>query len=103
MSSHFVVLATLALAILFSPETLVLGLVLMVVWRFMAPPFFQGVTLPKRSDLILETPEDEAAVVPRFGLPDSGNMPTVVAPDLSNLPAGETAINPETGEEFTKG
>ena len=28
MSSHFVVLATLALAILFSPETLVLGLVL---------------------------------------------------------------------------
>ena len=23
-------------------------------------------------------------------------------PDLSNLPPGETAINPETGEEFTK-
>jgi len=38
-----------------------------------------------------------------FGLPDSGDMPTIIAPDLSNLPAGETAINPETGEEFTKG
>ena len=38
-----------------------------------------------------------------FGLPDSGDMPTVIAPDLSNLPAGETAINPETGEEFTRG
>ena len=83
---------------------LVLGLVLMVVWRLMAPPFFQGMTLPKRShDLILETAEDEAAAVARFGLPDSGNMPTVIAPDLTNLPPGETAINPETGEEFTKG
>jgi hypothetical protein len=37
-----------------------------------------------------------------FGLPDSGDMPTIIAPDLSNLPAGETAINPETGEEFTR-
>jgi len=26
----------------------------------------------------------------------------VIAPDLSNLPAGETAVNPETGEEFTR-
>ena len=43
-----------------------------------------------------------AAVEPMFGLPDSGDMPTVIAPDLSNLPPGETAINPETGEEFTK-
>jgi hypothetical protein len=25
-----------------------------------------------------------------------------VAQDLSNLPPGETAIDPETGEEFTK-
>ena len=43
------------------------------------------------------------AVEPMFGLPDSGDMPTVIAPDLSNLPPGETALNPETGEEFTKG
>ena len=46
--------------------------------------------------------QDEAAAVAHFGLPDSGNMPTVVAPDLSNLPPGETAVDPETGEEFTK-
>ncbi len=81
---------------------LVLGLVLMVIWRFMAPPFFQGATLERRHDLILETAVDEAAAVAHFGLPDSGNMPTVVAPDLSNLPPGETAVDPETGEEFTK-
>ncbi len=29
-------------------------------------------------------------------------MPTVIAPDLSNLPPGQTAINPATGEKFTK-
>ena len=29
-------------------------------------------------------------------------MPTVVATDLSNLSEGETAVDPETGEEFTK-
>jgi hypothetical protein len=29
-------------------------------------------------------------------------MPTVISQDLSNLPAGETAVNPDTGEEFTK-
>ena len=40
--------------------------------------------------------------VAHFGLPDSGQMPTVIAPDLSNLPAGERAVDPTTGEEFTK-
>jgi hypothetical protein len=29
-------------------------------------------------------------------------LPTVVAKDLSNLPPGETALDPETGVEFTK-
>ena len=33
-----------------------------------------------------------------FGLPDSGEMPTVIAPDLSNLPPGRTAVDPLTGE-----
>jgi hypothetical protein len=28
-------------------------------------------------------------------------MPTVIAPDLSNLPPGQTAIDPQTGETFT--
>jgi amino acid transporter len=81
---------------------LVLGVILMVVWRLASPDFFQGRTLSRRSsaDLVL-TPA--TAVEPMFGLPDSGDMPTVIAPDLSNLPPGETALNPETGEEFTKG
>jgi hypothetical protein len=79
---------------------LILGLVLMVVWRFMSPGFFKGVTLPKRADLLLEPAVGSVA---RFGLPDSGDMPTVIAADLSNLPAGGTAVDPATGEEFTKG
>ncbi|WP_328352102.1 APC family permease [Mycobacterium sp. NBC_00419] len=80
---------------------LVLGVILMIVWWLASPDFFRGRTLSRRSsaDLVL-TPA--TAVEPMFGLPDSGDMPTVIAPDLSNLPPGETAINPETGEEFTK-
>ncbi|EHB58454.1 amino acid permease-associated region [Mycolicibacterium rhodesiae JS60] len=81
---------------------LVLGVILMVVWWLMSPDFFAGRTLTRRSsaDLVLEP---ATAVEAHFGLPDSGDMPTVIAPDLSNLPPGETALNPETGEEFTKG
>ena len=81
---------------------LLLGVVMMVAWRIAAPPYFHGLTLPVRNsaDLLLVPATGVEAM---FGLPDSGDMPTVIAPDLSNLPAGETAINPETGEEFTKG
>ena len=80
---------------------LVLGVVVMIVWWLLSPDFFRGRTLSRRSsaDLVLAPP---TAVDPMFGLPDSGDMPTVIAPDLSNLPPGETAVNPETGEEFTK-
>ncbi len=80
---------------------LALGVVAMVAWWIASPPFFHGLTLSRRSsaDLILEP---ATAVEPTLGLPDSGDMPTVIAPDLSNLPPGETAINPETGEEFTR-
>ena len=81
---------------------LVLGVVMMVAWRIAAPPYFHGLTLPVRNsaDLLLVP---AIGVEAMFGLPDSGDMPTVIAPDLSNLPPGETAINPETGEEFTRG
>jgi amino acid transporter len=79
---------------------LALGVILMVIWRIMAPGFFKGVTLPKRADLLLEPAVGSVA---RFGLPDSGEMPTVISPDLSNLPERETALDPVTGEEFTKG
>ncbi|MCB0257459.1 MAG: APC family permease, partial [Anaerolineae bacterium] len=80
---------------------LVLGVIVMIVWWLMSPDYFRGRTLSRRSsaDLVLAPP---TAVDPMFGLPDSGDMPTVIAPDLSNLPPGETAVNPETGEEFTK-
>ena len=81
---------------------LALGMVLMVIQWISAPDYFRGLTLSRRSsaDLVLLP---ATAVEPMFGLPDSGDMPTVIAPDLSNLPPGETALNPETGEEFTKG
>lgn len=80
---------------------LALGLVVMAAWWIAAPPFFQGRTLSKRSsaELLLEPIGHIEATL---GLPDSGDVPTVIAPDLSNLPPGETALNPETGEEFTK-
>ncbi len=80
---------------------LALGLVMMVVWWIASPAFFHGHTLPRRSsaDLVLVPAVN---VEPHLGLPDSGDMPTVIAPDLSNLPPGETAVNPETGEEFTR-
>ena len=81
---------------------LALGVVMMIVWWIASPAFFHGHTLSRRSsaDLVLEPAVN---VEPTLGLPDSGDMPTVIAPDLSNLPPGETAVNPETGEEFTKG
>jgi len=81
---------------------LALGLIAMVAWWIASPDYFHGLTLSRRSsaDLVLVP---ATAVEPMFGLPDSGDMPTVIARDLSNLPPGETAINPETGEEFTKG
>jgi amino acid transporter len=81
---------------------LVLGVVMMVVWWLIKPDFFHGRILSRRSsaDLVLEP---ATAVDAHFGLPDSGDMPTVIAPDLSNLPPGEAAVNPETGEEFTRG
>ncbi|MCV7227241.1 APC family permease [Mycolicibacterium komossense] len=78
---------------------LVLGVVLMFVYWAMEPDFFRGKTLPRRSDLLLEP---ATASVAHFGLPDSGQMPTVISPTLSNLPAGETAVDPRTGKEFSK-
>lgn len=81
---------------------LLLGVALMLVQRAVSPAFFRGETLPRRGahDLILAgvPMEDETVRLPDSGLPD-----IVIAPDLSNLPEGATAIDPETGEEFRKG
>ncbi|NEN06646.1 APC family permease [Diaminobutyricibacter tongyongensis] len=75
---------------------LLIGLVLMGIWWLIKPDFFKGETLPMRSDdLVLANVEGGLA---GFGLPDSGEFATVIAPDLSNLPPGQTAINIETGE-----
>ena len=64
---------------------LLLGALLMLVFSRIDPPFFQGRTLvPGRPDLLL-SPDGVVATV---GLPDSGRMPTVISPDLSNLPPG---------------
>lgn len=79
---------------------MLLGVVLMLVMMVKAPDFFRGLTLQKRADDLLLVPA--AGSVAAFGLPDSGRMPTVIAPDLSNLPPGETAIDPLTGERITK-
>ncbi len=79
---------------------LLIGVVVMIAWWIASPDFFHGLTLSRRSsaDLVL----DSAVKVPTLGLPDSGDMPTVISPDLSNLPPGETAVDPETGVEFTR-
>ena len=78
---------------------LLLGAVLMVIWNVMAPDYFRRLTVPKRGegDLIILTPETELETV---RLPDSGLPSLVVAPDLSNLPEGLTAIDATTGEAF---
>ena len=82
--------------------SLLLGVVLMFVWQSIRPGYFRGETLPKRdsSELVLVATQD-AGVTLR--LPDSGDMSTVIADDLSNLPPGQTAINPATGQRFSRG
>ncbi len=78
---------------------ILLGVVLMIVWRLRAPAFFRGETLPRRGahDLVLAGPQTLAET--GFRLPDSGLPGIVVAQNLSNLPDGATAVNVGTGEE----
>ena len=77
--------------------SLLLGVILMEIYARISPSYFQGETLPMRhSAELLLVPADGS--VARFGLPDSGEMPTVIAPDLSNLPPGRAAVDPLTGE-----
>jgi amino acid transporter len=75
---------------------LLLGVVVMLISNMVAPAFFRGETLAKRTsaDLVLVVPsfEDETLRLPDSGLPD-----LVIAPDLSNLPEGMLAEDLETG------
>jgi hypothetical protein len=73
---------------------LVVGAVLLVIWRIIRPDFFQGRTLPRRSDDLVLPGAREAG----FGLPDSRLPATVIAPDLSNLPPGQRVVNADTLE-----
>jgi amino acid transporter len=74
---------------------LLLGAVLMGLWFLRQPEFFQGKTLQRRSDDYVMAPG--IGRIASFGLPDSGRMPDVIAPDLSNLPPGQTIIDANTG------
>ncbi len=80
--------------------SLLLGVVFMYVWQARSPSYFRGETLPKRSDELVMA--GGGSSVPTYGLPDSGEMPTVIAPDLSNLPPGQRAVNPYSGVEVEK-
>jgi amino acid transporter len=72
--------------------SLVLGVILMFVWQRIAPSYFKGITLPKRAadELLLAGTDGQRT---RVGLPDSGEMSTIIAPDLSNLPPGQRAVH----------
>jgi amino acid transporter len=78
---------------------LLFGVILMFIMQAVQPAYFRGETLPRRYDLLLAPGE---GMVAHVGLPDSGAMPTVIAQDLSNLPPGQSALDPETGEMFRK-
>ena len=70
----------------------------MYIWQVVSPEYFRGETLSKRdaTDLMLVGGGDKPVGV---RLPDSRET-TVIAPDLSNLPPGQEAIDPKTGERF---
>ncbi|MFM2438365.1 MAG: hypothetical protein RLZ55_1184, partial [Actinomycetota bacterium] len=71
----------------------------MIIWNAVAPAFFRGETLSKRSssDLILEVPGEDDTL----RLPDSGLQDLVIAPDLSNLPEGSVALDLESSTEVS--
>jgi amino acid transporter len=79
---------------------ILVGLVLMFIWWAIKPDFFRGQTLAKMGDDYVLAPGDGR--IPTFGLPDSGRMPEVIAPDLSNLPPGQRVVDAVTGEEVEK-
>ncbi len=71
---------------------LAMGVALMLVWMAMHPEYFKGKTLAKRAahDLVLAGPHTDHTSV---RLPDSGLPELVIAPDLSNLPPGQHAVD----------
>ncbi|WP_205860594.1 hypothetical protein [Phycicoccus sp. HDW14] len=78
-----------------------LGVVLMFLWWGVDEEFFMGRTLSMRTsrDLVLAGPYVDATAA---RMPDSGLPEIVIAEDLSNLPEGVQALDPVTGERFTR-
>jgi amino acid transporter len=83
--------------------SLLLGVVLMFIYQAIAPAYFHGDTLPKRNsgDLVLLGAGELPPSSTSLRLPDSRES-TVIAPDLSNLPPGRTAIDPATGQQVRR-
>ena len=78
--------------------SLLLGVALMFAYRAIAPAFFRGETLSRRSakDLVLV---ETGAEGPTLRLPDSGLPGIVIAPDRSNLPPGAHIGDPARDNE----
>jgi amino acid transporter len=74
---------------------ILVGVVLMIIWWIIKPDFFRGRTLTRGADLVLAV---DGARVPVLGLPDSGYQAPIIAPDLSNLPPGQTAVKADDEE-----
>jgi len=82
---------------------LALGALVMVAYRLVDPRFFRGETLARRGahDLILAgVAKEPASERESLGMPGAGMPDIVIAPDLSNLPEGSTAVDAETGEKI---
>jgi hypothetical protein len=80
---------------------MLLGVVLMLAWKVKAPEYFRGETLPMRTsrDLVLAGPYVDSDT---YRMPEAGLPEIVISPDLSNLPEGQMAIDPITGDRYIR-
>jgi amino acid transporter len=81
---------------------ILLGVVLMLLWWWRHPAYFRGKTLDKRSDDLVLVGAEGFQLPTEGRLPDSGPEATVIAPDLSNLPRGRSAVDIATGVVFKR-
>ena len=79
--------------------SLLFGFVFLAIQWLTAPDYFQGKTLPQSSHRDLVLADGQPDVHGHVRLPDVTEY-TVIAPDLSNLPPGATALDPQTGQQI---